>query len=117
MSDNVLAFPGDKTSDRAVRHTMHDEEGDRSSSGRPYRKRWEKNMHALLFRSRQSVLEADEEELLEDVRCDLDKAARKLEAARLHLENVQARAAAEVQELNAVIAKLGAAVVAAVLRR
>lgn len=74
-------------------------------------------MHTLLFRSCQSVLEADEEELFEDVRSDLDKAARKLEAARLQLQNVQLRAITEVEELTTVIEKLGAAVIEAVLKR
>ncbi len=74
-------------------------------------------MHTLLFRSRQSVLETDEEELFEDVRSDLDKAARKLEAARLQLQNVQLRAITEVEELTTVIEKLGAAVIEAVLKR
>lgn len=74
-------------------------------------------MHTLLFRSRQSVLEADEEELFEDVRSDLDKATRKLEAARLQLQNVQLRAITEVEELTTVIEKLGAAVIEAVLKR
>ena len=74
-------------------------------------------MHTLLFRSRQSVLEADEEELFEDVRSDLDKAARKLEAARLQLQNVQLRAITEVEELTTVIEKLGAAVIESVLKR
>ena len=74
-----------------------------------------KNMHNLLFRSRKAILEADEALLFEDVCYDLNKAARKLEAARLQLKKVQEHAAAEVQELTAVTAKLGAAVVAALL--
>lgn len=74
-----------------------------------------KNMHTLVFRSRQSILEADEALLFEDVCYALDKATRKLEAARLQLEKVQEHAATEVAELTAVTAKLGAAVIAAVL--
>jgi hypothetical protein len=54
MSDNVLAFPGNKTNDRSRSI---------SSSGRPYRVRGEKNMHTLLFRSRESILQSDEPDL------------------------------------------------------
>ncbi len=74
-------------------------------------------MHNLVFRSRKGILEADEAQLFEDVCYDLDKASRKLKAARLQLEKVQEHAAAEVEELTAVTAKLGAAVVAALLSR
>jgi hypothetical protein len=107
MTADVISFRGNKTKDPQKRQTLW---------GRPYVRR-EKTMHTLVFRSREAILEADEAQLFEDVCYDLDKAQRKLEAARLQLEKVQEHAAAEVQELTAVIAKLGAAVVGAVLTR
>jgi hypothetical protein len=49
MSDNILAFPGNKTSDSA--HASYDarEEGGCRTSGRPYRKRGEKIGSASCF--------------------------------------------------------------------
>jgi hypothetical protein len=39
-----------------------------------------KNMHALLFRSRNSILESDEADLIRDVCFDIDRARGKLES-------------------------------------
>ena len=72
-------------------------------------------MHTYLFRSREAILEADEAELIEDVSCDLEKAQRKLDAARRQLKKVQEYAAEQVRVLTAVDIKLGAAIVAALL--
>ena len=105
MTADVITFRNKKAS-RDI--------GPYRASNRPYVRR-EKTMHNLVFRSRKGILAAGEQELFEDVCYDLEKAQRKLEAARLHLEKVQERAAAEVRELTAVTAKLGAAVVAALL--
>jgi hypothetical protein len=81
---------------------------------RPYTRRGG-NMHTYLFRSREAILEADEAELIEDVSCDLEKAQRKLDAARRQLKKVQEYAAEQVRVLTAVDIKLGAAIVAALL--
>jgi hypothetical protein len=106
MSDNVLAFPGNKTSDhpRSI-----------SSSGRPYRVRGEKNMHTLLFRSRESILQSDEPDLVRDVCFDIDRARGKLERIRARIESLQEYAATELQLLTDAETKLSAALVAALL--
>jgi|SRR5450631_1684426 hypothetical protein len=106
MSDNVLAFPGNKTSDRSRSI---------SSSGRPYRVRGEKNMHTLLFRSRESILQSDEPDLVRDVCFDIDRARGKLERIRARIESLQEYAATELQLLTDADTKLSAALVAALL--
>jgi hypothetical protein len=72
-----------------------------------------KNMRSLSFRSRAVVLEIDERILLEDVRFAFEKAERKHDALRRHLENYKKRAAKEIQQLTMMEAKLGAAIEAA----
>lgn len=72
-----------------------------------------KNMHTVVFRSRRVILEVDEATLLRDVRFDLEKADRKLEAIRRQLVNFKERAAKEIDLLTATEAKLSAAVKAA----
>jgi hypothetical protein len=104
MSDNLLAFPGNKTSERPRSI---------SSSGRPYRVRGEKNRFTLLFRSRESILESDEAELVRDVCFDIDRAQAKLERIRSRLKSLQEYAATEIQMLTDADAKLSAAIVAA----
>jgi hypothetical protein len=44
-----------------------------------------KNMHALLFRSRNSILESDEADLIRDVCFDIDRARGKLERIRARI--------------------------------
>jgi hypothetical protein len=106
MSDNVFAFPGNKTSDRPRSI---------SSSGRPYRVRGEKNKHTLLFRSRESILQSDEPDLVRDVCFDIDRAKGKLERIRARIESLQEYAATELQLLTDADTKLSAALVAALL--
>jgi hypothetical protein len=69
-----------------------------------------KNMRSLAFRSHAVVLEIDERILLEDVRFAFDKAERKYDALRRHLENYKKRTAKEIQQLALMEAKLGAAI-------
>jgi hypothetical protein len=105
MSDNVLAFPGNKTSaPRSI-----------SSSGRPYRVRGEKKMHTLLFRSRESILQSAEPDLVRGVCFDIDRAQGKLERIRARIESLQEYAATEIQLLTDADTKLSAALVAALL--
>jgi hypothetical protein len=106
MSDNVFTFPGNKTSDRPYQH--------RRSARKPYR-RSEKSMHTVVFRSRETILQADEAELVRDVRFDVDKAQRKLEKIRERFEILQEWAATELQMLSDADNKLSAAIVAALL--
>jgi hypothetical protein len=105
MSDNVVAFPANKTSYSPLI----------SSSGRPYRVRGEKNMHTLLFRSRESILQSDEPDLVRDVCFDIDRARGKLERIRARIESLQEYAATELQLLTDADTKLSAALVAALL--
>jgi hypothetical protein len=74
-----------------------------------------KNMHTLLFRSGNSILEADEADLIRDVCFDIDKAQTKLKAIRRRLQGLQEYTAARVQLLSAEDTKLTAAIVAALL--
>jgi hypothetical protein len=106
MSDNVIAFRGNRTSDsqRSI-----------SSTGRPYRVRGEKNMHALLFRSRESILQSEELDLVRDVCFNIDRAQGKLERIRARIESLQEYAATEIQLLTDADTKLSAALVAALL--
>ncbi len=96
MSDNVITFRGNKTSEcpRSI-----------SSSGRPYRVRGEKNMQTLLFRSRESILQSNEPDLISDVCLDIDRAQGKLERIRARIESLQEYAATEIQLLRDADAK------------
>ena len=106
MSDNIFAFPGNKTSDRPRSI---------SSSGRPYRVSGEKNRYTLLFRSRESILQSDEQDLFQDVCFDIDRAKGKLERIRARIESLQEYAATELQLLTDADTKLSAALIAALL--
>ena len=106
MLDNVLAFPGNKTSDRPRSI---------SSSARPHRVRGEKNRYTLLFRSRESILQSDEPDLVRDVCFDIDRAKGKLARIRARIESLQEYAATELQLLTEADTKLSAALVAALL--
>jgi hypothetical protein len=72
-------------------------------------------MHALLFRSRESILQSDEPDLISDVCLDIDRAQGKLERIRTRIESLQEYAATEIQLLRDADAKLSAALVAALL--
>jgi hypothetical protein len=104
---NIVTFPGKQTSGRPRSIS--------SSSGRPYRVRGEKNMHTLLFRSRESILQSDEPDLVRDVCFDINRAQRKLERIRARIESLQEYAATEIQLLTDADTKLSAALVAALL--
>jgi hypothetical protein len=82
---------------------------------RPYRVRSEKNMQTLLFRSRESILESDEPDLVRDVCLDIDRAQGKLERIRARIESLQEYAVTEIQLLTNAETKLSAALVAALL--
>jgi hypothetical protein len=105
MSNNIVSFPGNRTSDRPRS----------KSSGRPHLIRGEKNRYTLLFRSRETILESDEAELVRDVCFDIDRAQGKLERIRARLESLQEYAATEIQLLTDADTKLSAALVAALL--
>jgi hypothetical protein len=105
MSDNIFAFPGNRTSDRPRS----------KSSRRPHCVRGEKNRYTLLFRSRDSILQSDEPDLIRDVCFDIDRAQGKLKRIRARLESLQEYAATEIQLLTDADAKLSAALVAALL--
>jgi hypothetical protein len=106
MSDNVLEFPTNQTSDWS--RSM-------SSTGRPHRVRGEKNRYTLLFRSRDSILQLDEPDLVQDVCFDLDRAQGKLERIRARIDSLQEYADTELQLLRDADTKLSAAIVAALL--
>ena len=67
MPDNILTFPG----------ASPDHENT-TDGARTYERRTAKNMHTVLFRSRSSILESDEADLVRDVALDIAKAERKL---------------------------------------
>jgi hypothetical protein len=69
-----------------------------------------KTMRTVVFRNRKVILEVDEATLLNDVRSNIQKAERKLDATRRRLESVKKHMADEIAFLTAVEAKLGAAV-------
>jgi hypothetical protein len=74
-------------------------------------------MHTVLFRSRELILEANEADLVRDVRFDVDKAQRKLEKIRARIESLQEYAETELRLLTDADTKLSAAIVAALLSR
>jgi hypothetical protein len=73
------------------------------------------NMHALLFRSYDLIVESDEADLVRDVGFNIDRAQTKLKAVRRQLQSVQERSAAQVQLLTAANTKLTAAIVVVLL--
>jgi hypothetical protein len=73
------------------------------------------NMRTFLFRSRDSILESDEADLVQDVCLGLDRAQTKLMAIRRRLQGVREWSAEEIQLLTAADTKLTAAIVAALL--
>jgi hypothetical protein len=75
------------------------------------------NMRKFAFRSYNSIVEADDTDLLRDVCLDMDRAESKLRRVSQRLKNVRAEAAAEVQLLTTAETKLSAAIVAALLSR
>lgn len=73
------------------------------------------NMRTFLFRSYDVILEADEAELVRDVRFDLHKAQVKLRKIKERLQSVREQSAAQIEQLTAADNKLSAAIVAALL--
>ncbi len=67
-------------------------------------------MRSLSFRSRDVLLKVDEATLIEDIRSEPEKAARKLEALQEHRKSYIERTALEIERLTAAEAKFGAAV-------
>jgi hypothetical protein len=82
---------------------------------RPYRVRGEKKMHTLPFRSRESILQSNEPDLVRDVCRDIRQGSGKLERMRAHIDSLREYVATELQMLTEVDAKLSAALVAALL--
>jgi hypothetical protein len=70
-------------------------------------------MHTFVFRSLRLILESNENDLVRDVRFDLDKAKTKLRKIRHRLKGVQEQAAAQVQQLTVAETKLSSAIQAA----
>jgi hypothetical protein len=73
------------------------------------------SIRTLCFRSRETLLEADEASLVRDVCLDLHKAEVKLKAIQERLQSVREWAADQVEQLTAADTKLSAAIVAALL--
>jgi hypothetical protein len=103
MTNNVVKFPGAQQDTRQLKTSRGD---DRERAP---------NMHTVLFRSYDLIVEADEADLVRDVGFDIEKAKRKLKKAQHQLRAVQEHAAARIQQLATVEAKLGGAIVAALL--
>jgi hypothetical protein len=74
-----------------------------------------KRMQTFAFRSYNTIVEADDADLVRDVCIDMDRAQSKLRRVKRRLKNVQEEAAALVQLLTAAETKLTAAIVAALL--
>jgi hypothetical protein len=72
-------------------------------------------MHSLLFRSRESILQSDEHDLVRNVCFDIDRAQGELERIRARIKSLQEYAATEIQLLTDATTKLSAALVAALL--
>jgi Mg2+ and Co2+ transporter CorA len=84
---------------------------DAAAKRRPERKK----MRTFLFRSRESILQSDEADLVQDVCLSIDRAQTKLERIRARLKRLQEYSATEIQLFTAADAKLTAAIVAALL--
>ncbi len=109
----VITFPGRAA--KPNRTTVDIEEEDYSCYRRrqaPYR---EGSFATLLYRSYDLIVQSNDADLVRDVRFDIDKAARKLEAVRRQLQRDRERLAARIQLLTTVEIKLSAAIVAALL--
>jgi hypothetical protein len=99
---SVIEFPNAGPRRRALRRA-------RAQNGQ--------NMHTLLFRSRELILQSDEADLVRDVCLDIDRAEGKLKRIQQRLKDVQEWAANQVEELTAADTKLTAAIVAALMTR
>jgi hypothetical protein len=75
------------------------------------------NMHTLLFRSYDLIVESDDADLARDVAFDVDKAATKQRKVRERLQGVREQAAPQIEMLTKAETKLAAAIVAALLAR
>lgn len=78
----------------------------------PGRRRSAASMHTYVFRSYDLILASSEAALVRDVRCDLHKAATKLNSIREQIQRDREHAAAREALLTRVEAKLSAAVAA-----
>jgi hypothetical protein len=72
-------------------------------------------LQRLLFRSRESILQSDEPDLVRDVCLDIDRAQGKLKRICARIESLQEYAVAELQALTAGDTKLSGAIIAALL--
>ena len=114
MSDNIFTFPSSSERERS-RKPQNANYGTREERpARGYVRRGP-NMHTLLFRSRESILQSDEPDLVRDVCFDIDRAQGKLKRIRARMASLQEYAATELQLLADADAKLSAAIVAALL--
>ena len=112
MSDNIFTFPSSSERERS-RKPQNANYGTREERpARGYVRRGP-NMHTLLFRSRESILQSDEPDLVRDVCFDIDRAQGKLKRIRARMASLQEYAATELQLLADADAKLSAAIVAA----
>jgi hypothetical protein len=114
--DNIVTFPSSSERERVV----PSRKPRKSKDGTPEERAVKAdvpgpNMHTLLFRSRDLILQSDEADLVRDVCFDIDKAQTKLKAIRRRLQGLQEYTAAELQLLTAADTKLTAAIVAALL--
>ena len=109
---SVIEFPGQRPRKRRSDYLGAD---DLPQVLKRERRRADRSMHSVVFRSYDLILEADEADLVRDVNWDIEKAKRKLAKAQQQLRSVRANFAAQEAKLTAVDAKLSAAVVAAIL--
>jgi DUF1365 family protein len=108
MPDNVITFPepaGLFSKRRTIPVTSKSHKNVRNGP----------NMHTLLFRSYDLIVQSDEADLVRDVCFNIDRAQTKLKGIRRRLQGVQEEAAAKVQLLTAADTKLTATIVAALL--
>jgi hypothetical protein len=112
----IIKFPDRRTSElrKMVRKVIDEEVGPGRNWGRPYTRRGA-NMQTFVFRSYDLIAEADEAELLHDVRQDIPKAETKLRKAKEALRAKRKRYGLEIEMLEIVETKLSAALVAALL--
>lgn len=79
------------------------------------RRRMGPSMRTLLFRGCDTILESDDADLARSVALDIDRAATKLRKVRQRIQGMQEQATAQLEKLTTVEAKLGGAIVAALL--
>jgi hypothetical protein len=109
MTDNIVEFRA-AAKPRRYRFIDQTEDEDLAPRGQNLNG---PNMHTFVFRSLRLILESNENDLVRDVRFDLDKAKTKLRKIRHRLKGVQEQAAAQVQQLTVAETKLSSAIQAA----